>query len=119
MAHRHGKWCIGGVGSKRLIENGVEGNTGFYHPQLAYSLADRQYRAGVDGMSLYQSETLVRMDYLAELIRELGKPEVVARRARELPKPDLPEDDDTGMDWHAHARGRYGLRVERAGDAAL
>ena len=70
-------------------------------------------------MSLYQSETLVRMEYLKELIGNLGKPEVVTRMAEELPVPDLPENDDTGMDWHAHGRGRYGLRVEVAGDAAL
>jgi len=29
------------------------------------------------------------------------------------------QNDDTGMDWHAHGRGRYGLRAEVAGDAAL
>ncbi|MBT4497166.1 MAG: hypothetical protein HOC74_05555 [Gemmatimonadetes bacterium] len=118
-AHRYGKICIGGIGSKRLIESGVEENIGFFHAQPIYALAERQYRAGVDGMSLYQSETLVRMEYLKELIGNLGKPEVVTRMAEELPVPDLPENDDTGMDWHAHGRGRYGLRVEVAGDAAL
>ena len=59
------------------------------------------------------------MDYLQELIGDLGKPEAVSRKARELPAPDLSQDDDTGMDWHAHVPGSCGLRVENAGDAAL
>tara|TARA_Y100000588_G_scaffold192915_1_gene207020 strand:- start:5313 stop:6656 length:1344 start_codon:yes stop_codon:yes gene_type:complete len=117
VAHKHGKVCVGGVGSMGLIRNGVEENTGFFEAQPAYALAARQYAAGIDGMSLYQSETLVRMDYLAELMREVGSPSVVAERATTLPTPISPRPE-IGMDWHANMEGKYGLRSS-AGDDAL
>ena len=117
VAHRHGKLCIGGVGSKGLIESWVEKNTGFYAPQPAYALAARQYAAGVDGMSLYQSETLVRMEYLAQLLSDVGTPTIVTEQANALPRPTRPRPE-IGMDWHAHMEGRHSLRTE-AGNAAL
>ncbi|MCY3789020.1 MAG: hypothetical protein OXH63_09565 [Gemmatimonadetes bacterium] len=117
VAHKYGKLCIGGVGSKGLIESRVEKNTGFYAPQPAYALAARQYAAGVDGMSLYQSETLVRMEYLAQLLRDMGVPAIVAEQAKALPVPTRPRPE-IGMDWHAHMEGRHSLRTE-AGNAAL
>jgi len=117
VTHRHGKLCIGGVGSKGLIESRVEKNTGFYAPQPAYALAARQYAAGVDGMSLYQSETLVRMAYLAQLLSDVGLPSIVAEQANALPRPTRPRPE-IGMDWHAHIEGRHSLRTE-AGNAAL
>ena len=116
-AHKHGKLCIGGVGAKGLIESRVEKNTGFYAPQPAYALAARQYAAGVDGMSLYQSETLVRMEYLAQLLSDVGVPAVVAEQANALPRPTRPRPE-IGMDWHAHMEGRHSLRTE-VGNAAL
>ena len=119
VAHRYNKICISGIGSRNLIQNGVHENTGFFHPQPIYALAARHYRAGADAISLYQSETLVRMDYLEEILAAIGDRELVAQRAAELPCPDLQPDDPIGMDWHAHMRGRHSLRVEEAGDAAL
>ena len=74
LAHRYGKVCVGGVGSKGMIENGTLQNTGFFRPGPAYQLADRQFRAGADGMSLYQTETLVRMPYLQNVIRTFADP---------------------------------------------
>ena len=68
-------------------------------------------------MSLYQSETLVRMDYLEETLKEIGDRELVARRAEELPQEDIPTDYPIGMDWHTHLR--HSLSVKLAGDAAL
>ena len=117
VARKHGKVCIGGVGSMGLIGSRVEENTSFFEAQPAYALAARQYAAGIDGMSLYQSETLVRMDYLAKLMREVGLPSVVAQRASTLPKPTPPRPE-IGMDWHAHIEGQYSLRSS-AGDGAL
>jgi len=117
VAHRYGKVCIGGVGSKGLIESRVEENTGFYVAQPAYALAARQYAAGVDAMSLYQSETLLRMGYLAELLGEVGSPDVVAERTATLPTPTRPRPE-IGLDWHAHLEGPHSLR-SAAGDAAL
>ena len=117
VARRHGKLCIGGVGSKGLIESRVEKNTGFYAPQPAYALAAQQYAAGVDGMSLYQSETLVRMAYLAQFLSDVGVPATVAEQANALPRPTRSRPE-IGMDWHAHIEGRHSLRTE-VGDAAL
>lgn len=118
-AHRYGKICIGGIGSRNLLVNGEEQNTGFFQAQPVYALADRQYRAGADAMSLYQSESLVRMEYLDQLLQEIGDRGLVARRSVELPNPRLSDDDPIGMDWHCHMRGQYGLRLADAGDAAL
>lgn len=116
-AHRYGKSCIGGIGSLKLIRNGETRNTGFYHPQPVYELAREQYEAGVDAMSLYQSETLVRMDYLSEFLKDLGERSIVAEKARGLPRPKLPEDYMIGMDWHT--RQRHSVSVEKAGDDAF
>jgi len=117
VAHKYGKACLGGIGSKKLIESGVHENIGFFHRKPVYQLADRQYKAGADAMSLYQSETLVRMDYLVETLKEIGDKELVARRAKELPQEDIPADYPIGMDWHTNLR--HSLSVKLAGDAAL
>jgi len=116
-AHGHGKGCIAGIGSKHLIESGESTNTGFFHPRPVFELADRQYCAGADAVSLYQSESLVRMDYLKPTIAQLGDPPLVARRASELPDPGFPEDYFIGMDWHTHLRHSVSARI--AGDDAL
>ena len=81
------------------------------------ALAARQYAAGVDGMSLYQSETLVRMAYLAQLLSDVGVPAIVAEQANALPRPARSRPE-IGMDWHAHMEGRHSLRTE-VGNAAL
>ncbi|NKB65456.1 MAG: hypothetical protein GKR89_00205 [Candidatus Latescibacteria bacterium] len=117
-AHKHGKICWGGLGSKQLLVNGSLENTGSFHLQPALSLAAAQYAAGVDGLSLYQSESMVRMRYLDDLLATLPYPEPVAERAASLAVPDLPADHGLGMDWHAHMRGRHSLR-SAAGDNAL
>jgi hypothetical protein len=110
VARRTGTCCIGGLGTRKLIRNGVPRNDGFYHPQPVYALAEHQYRAGVDAMSIYQSETLVRMDYLSGLLREIGDPAIVRRRARTMPVPDFPEGYPIGLDWHAKPRYSLGGR---------
>ena len=99
-AHKYGKVCYGGIGSKHLIDNQSLENTGFYYPKPVYELARRQYAAGADAMSLYQSEILARMPYLKDMLREIGDREIVAQRARELPDPGFPDDYPIGMDWH-------------------
>ena len=117
--HRHGKACIGGVGSKCLIEVGKNENTGFYDPQPVYAMADLGYAAGVDAMSLYQSESLARMAYLASMLPELARPSLCARHAAELPRPDFPPDYPIACDWHSLPEGQEALDVEIAGNQAL
>jgi len=117
VAHESGKFCIGGVGSKNVIVNEQAENTGFFAPKPVYEIANRQCSAGVDAMSLYQSESLVRMDYLQDLIREIGDPKLVARRAEELPDPGFAEDYFIGVDWHSNLI--HSVDVNVAGDQAL
>jgi hypothetical protein len=107
IAHDSGKLCIGGIGSKGLLVNGEPANTGFYAAQPVHALARRQIDAGVDGLSLYQSETLLRMEYLDDLWPHLGEGETEG--ASDGVEPGI------GMDWHAHMRGRYGLQGDGAG----
>ena len=114
LAHEHGKPCIGGVGSLRLIVgDGPEPNAkpeDFFHSKPVYALAHRQYAAGVDGMSLYQSETLARLPYLQPLLRELADKPLVARRAEQLAARDILEDALIGLDWHTKHNAFPGLR---------
>jgi hypothetical protein len=119
LAHRYGKVCYGGIGSMNLIRNGVHQNTGFFHQKPVYQMAERQLKAGADAMSLYQSETLVRMDYLTETLQEIGDPHQVKRRASDLPQPSIPPDYPIGLDWHSKLNGVHSLRVRTSRDAAL
>ncbi|MFW5915714.1 MAG: hypothetical protein ACOCTQ_04495, partial [Planctomycetota bacterium] len=109
-AHEYGKPCIGGIGSRKLIKSGTHQNKGFYHPQPVYTLADAQYRAGVDAMSVYQSDTLVRMKYLTRLLKDLRQPRAIRRRLAKMNPPDVPPEYPIGLDWHAHPA--YSLRGE-------
>ena len=119
LAHQYGKTCIGGIGSKNIIDKSRQfENTGCFHRKPVYQLAHRQYQAGADAMSLYQTESLARMPYLAETIREIGDRRLVARRAEELPDPDIPPDYPIGMDWHTRLTQGESLRTS-AGDYAL
>ena len=119
VAHRHNKICIGGIGSKKLIESGTQQNTGFFDPQPVYNWAKKQYQAGVDAISLYQSETLVRMDYLKETLTAIGDQKLVAQRAKSMPEPDFPSDYTICMDWHTNVPGQHSIDVSQVGDGAL
>ena len=119
VAHRHNKICIGGIGSKKLIESRVPQNTGFFHPQPVYDWTDKQYQSGVDAISLYQSETMVRMDYLKETTTAIGDRQLVAQRATDLPAADYPADYPICLDWHTHVPGQHSIDVAEVGDAAL
>ncbi len=118
LAHERGRACIGGLGSKELIRNGVPTNTGFYHVQPALERVARQYRAGADAISVYQSETLIRMDYLKDLLKCLGDRKLVVRRAEELPEPKPPASPLIGLDWHTRLKNGESLR-SAAGAYAL
>jgi hypothetical protein len=112
-AHKHGKFCIGGIGSLDLIRKAADDssevlteNYGFFHPKPVFQRAARQYHAGVDAMSLYQSEALVRMPYLVDTINSIGDCAVVHKRVEELEDPVHlsrygASAASIGLDWHA------------------
>ncbi len=121
LAHRHGKPCLGGVGSKGLQLKGqkplpVERQADI---KYAYSVAHRQHHAGVDGMSIYQSESLCRKKYLSELVRNLSDREWMVSAAEGIKSTML--DDPryfVGKDWHS-SLGSEGLSVAKFGNNAL
>jgi hypothetical protein len=134
-AQKYGKYAIGGIGSLNLMRSKGNGNTlentGFFHAKPVYEKARRQYTAGCGAMSLYQSETLVRLKYLQSMIAELGNKKRVAERAQQLPDPDpetlLRQNSSVwslGLDWHAawcHPKLRRGetLSTQLSGVSAL
>lgn len=118
LAHQHGKTCVGGLGSLELIRNHVPRNTGFFHPAPMYRLLARQYEGGVDAMSVYQSESLARMDYLREHLRRVGDPAAVRVRAVSGEPKDI--SPWLGYDWHTSRKGRFaGYDLAGAGANAL
>lgn len=117
--HKYNKVCFGGIGSLNLIRNGVHKNTGFFYPSPVYQMANRQYEAGADAMSLYQSETLARMNYLIETLKEIGDKKIVAYQVEEIPELEEDEDSSIGLDWHSKLKGGHSLSAQIAGDGAL
>lgn len=87
--------------------------------KFAYRVAAIQHRAGVHGMSLYQSESLSRKPYLSELVWNLNNCERMERGAAGVPEPE-PTDPEyfIGKDWHSTA-GSEGLDVGEFGNNAL
>jgi len=119
VAHRYDKPCIGGVGSNGMKER----RDVLPDPEAAVAygcrVAHDQYRAGVDAMSLYQSEALCRKDYLRKMIANLGQKEWIATVAEKVPEP--PRDDPRyfiGKDWHCGPRNE-GLGTAVCGNLAL
>ncbi|MFP4026185.1 MAG: hypothetical protein ACLFWL_00150 [Candidatus Brocadiia bacterium] len=111
LAHEHGKDCIGGLGSMGLFQhNNMSRRRDIeYKPKHAYELLAQQYDAGVDSISIYQTETLARMGYLQDLMLEAGTPETVIGRADELPGKSRSDTSPVGVDWHSFPNGLYGV----------
>ena len=70
----------------------------FFYPQPVYDWTDKQYQTGVNAVSLYQSETMVRMDYLQETVTSIGDRQLVIQRATDLPAADYPAGYPMCMD---------------------
>jgi len=123
LAHQHGKVCIGGLGSLELHRDHLPGNTGFFRPEPMYRLLARQYAAGVDAMSVYQTDTLARMDHLREHLPILGDPAAVEARA--VTAQDEHVSRWLGYDWHTAREEPCGTRpfagyeLASAGEMAL
>ena len=69
-------------------------------------------------MSLYQTETLARMDYLHETLQAIGSRNLVITRAAELSDPDRKLDPRIALDWHTRLGHGESLRSS-AGAYAL
>jgi len=109
LAHKHGKACIGGVGSLGLVlGDGAAANANaeaLFYPGAACRLAERQLAAGADAMSLYQTETVARLSYLKDFVARA--PDLAALRLdlARLPDKEPPEGFLVGMDWHSKRPG--------------
>jgi hypothetical protein len=122
LAERHGKLCLGGVGSKGLQHKGqrpLHAEEAATNVKFAYRVAALQHGAGVHGMSLYQSESLCRKPYLSDLVRNLGNRDWLERAVAGVPET-TPDDFEflIGKDWHSTA-GSEGLDVSEFGNNAL
>ena len=134
-AHKHDKYIIGGIGSLNLMRSkevaNQLNNSGFYHDKPVYEKVARQYRAGADALSIYQSETLARLEYLKTFLSESGNKQTVIEKAKTLPDPDpktLFRNNSSawsiGLDWHSAwchpvLRRAESLSTLIAGDSAL
>ena len=123
MNRHYGNTEWAGVTSRFALENphyrerSILGNE-IAH-KLCYAIEEvRQYRTGADAMTLYQSETLARMDYLKETLRKIGDRQLVAQKAADLSDPNFPSVHPIGLDWHSRLTGGHGLGLD-AGDGAL
>ena len=120
IAHKYGKKCYGGLGCLGIItplisfddaddDDLKRTNTGFYHPKKAYEIVDRQYKAGVDALSLYQTDDLLRLEYPKEMISEIGNKEIVTKRVNELKGVELNAlQEVVGLDWHSYVKLKDG-----------
>ena len=119
-AHRYGKPCIGGLGSLNLISEDHphrihDDHSGWFFPRPPYEIVARQLQAGADGISVYQSETLVVQPYLRELLRDIADKEAVALRLKTLPEAVLPPEHFVGIDWHSSWLGKDGAHGQLLG----
>jgi hypothetical protein len=114
LAHKYGKICIGGVGASRLTPEGemAKKQWDLHYLKPVYQTAHRQYQAGADAMSLYQTESTAREEFLKPTFKEIGFPKIVAGRVQELPDPDLPPGYGIGYDYHSWIR--HSLTVEQS-----
>ena len=65
----------------------------------------------MNAVSLYQSETMVRMDYLQETVTSIGDRQLVIQRATDLPAADYPAGYPMCMDWQTYLPGPHSINV--------
>jgi len=116
--HRHRKFCIGGVGSLALTQGtGLEcGSKADPWKQLGfYAKAARQHRAGIDGMSIYQTDSVYSQDELVEMAEPFSSLEACKARAREICERS-PDGHwahkcafSPGLDWRSTTYGGFCL----------
>jgi hypothetical protein len=111
LAHRHGKSCIGGLGSRGLfLPTGNSGRRAIDPvPEKAYEVMRQQFDAGCDAMSVYQTETLARLPELQHILRDAADPRAVAEGGGSLTVGQREDTGEVGLDWHSFRRGLYGV----------
>ncbi len=119
LAHRHGKACIAGIGSKNLITSRSFENSGFYRPKALFAMADALLGQGADGLSVYQSESVLRMNYIFQDIADLGSRRTIRSRLNQIGHVSLPDDYLFGVDWHTQPPDRMHGLGKTVGDRAL
>ena len=72
-----------------------------YDREGIFALAYKQYMAGIDGMSLYQAETVVEEDWFAEDLQLLLDPEKTKAEYAKMGYPSTVRLYQTGTDWHS------------------
>jgi hypothetical protein len=117
--HERGKMCIGGIGSRGLLSKPGDPPAADDPSQLrpVYAMARRQYDAGADAMSLYQTESVVRRPAVRPMFAKLGDKAEVRRLAQSLPKREPAVEKLMGLDWHAKPSAC--LQASRCGNYAL
>jgi hypothetical protein len=122
LAEAHGKLCLGAVCPKGLQLKGqrpLSAEQAAANVKFAHRMTAIQHRAGVHGMSLYQSESLSRKPYFSELVWNLNSCEWMERASAGVPEPDPTAPEYfKGKDWHSTV-GSEGLDVEEFGNNAL
>ena len=114
VCHRYGKACIGGIGTLAL-GSGYAPDFGPQAPPWKqfpfYQRAFRQHQAGVDGMSIYQTDGVYMHEDTAELVRPFNDAAACERKAQECveqaPEAYIPRRFGfaQGLDNHSTAWG--------------
>ena len=108
-AHLNSKKIIGGIGSLNVIPQQITNINqphGSFEEQPIWNMAYRQLNAGVDGMSVYQTDTICNVAWLKSIIPHLGTIGICAEKRLEWPRLRL-NSLLTGCDWHSNYD--YGL----------
>lgn len=108
-AHHNSKRIIGGIGSLNLIPHKIKDTStphASFEEQPVWDMAYRQLNAGVDGMSVYQTDTLCNVSWLKEIIPNLGRIDVCSEKKLGWPSSRM-NSLMTACDWHTN--NDYGL----------
>lgn len=113
VCHRYGKACIGGIGTLALLGGSSSGSGPTAPPwkQFPFYLrAFRQHQAGVDAMSIYQTDGIYTREELAEFVRPFNDAAACERLAVagiEQAPEELPRRFGfaPGLDCHSTAWG--------------
>ena len=116
LAHKYGKQCIGGIGSLNLIEHYPpvpHKQHSSFDATPIYDSAIRQLNAGVDGMSVYQTDCVCRMPWLKNVLPFVGNPDKCKEKRKDIEQSRFGMFF-TGLDWHSG--NKHGLHGTCSGE---